>query len=197
MLSCIILSAGLSARFGKPKALAKIQGETTVIEYLQTLLLHTSIDEIIIVLGSEAEHIKPYLSDHKKIKNVYNQNYLLGQTSPFKIGLGAIHPKSEAVMLLPVDYPAVQQMTIEKLINCFLENKPILLIPTFENHKGHPPIFSTHLKNEFLNLDNDRGLNTIIHRYQAQAFLLPVKDPGVIESFNTHEEFEKIKAKIN
>ena len=193
MLSCIILSAGLSTRFTAPKALAKIQGGLTVIEHLQTMLLKTSLDEIIVVLGAGADKIKPLLFNHKKIKNVYHQDYLLGQTSSFKEGLKNIHPQSEGIMCFPVDYPVVQQATIVELMKYFFEKKPTILIPTFENKKGHPPIFSAQLKNEFFNLDNHLGLNTIVHQYELQTILLPVKDRGVIESFNTQEEFERIK----
>ncbi|VAX34845.1 hypothetical protein MNBD_UNCLBAC01-1087, partial [hydrothermal vent metagenome] len=85
MLSCILLSAGASARFGSPKALAKQPSNNRpIIEKIQKTLLKTKIDEIIIVLGAHAESIKPFLLKHKNIKVVYNKDHNFGQTSSFK-----------------------------------------------------------------------------------------------------------------
>ena len=69
MISCILLSAGYSSRFGSPKALAKLNGQT-IIEQLQKILVASILDEIIVVLGAFAEDIKSYLLKHKKIKLV-------------------------------------------------------------------------------------------------------------------------------
>ncbi len=51
MVTCILLSAGSSQRFGSPKALAELYDET-VLEHLQKMLLATQVGEIIIVLGA-------------------------------------------------------------------------------------------------------------------------------------------------
>ena len=69
MISCILLSAGFSSRFGSPKALAKRNGET-VIEHIQRSLLNTLIEEIIIVLGNKADKIEPFVLNHKRVKFV-------------------------------------------------------------------------------------------------------------------------------
>ena len=193
MISCILLSAGLSSRFGSPKALAKINRET-VVERLQKLLLATETGEIIVVLGDSAERIKPVLFKHKKVKIVYNKDYKLGQTSSFKSGLAEISPQTEGILLLPVDYPVVKRETLERLINFFQEHRPLILVPGYQGHKGHPPIFDVRLKKEFLDLDDSAGINTVIHRHAAETHILPVEDEGVIRSFNTPEEFKGLKA---
>ena len=46
MISCILLAAGFSSRFGSPKALAELPGER-VIERLQNELLKTQVEEIV------------------------------------------------------------------------------------------------------------------------------------------------------
>ena len=94
MISCILLTAGLSNRFRSPKALARL-GQDTVIEHLQKTLINTQISDIVIVLGAEAETIKPFLLNHKKIRFVYNKNFNFGQTSSFKTGLTGILSQSE------------------------------------------------------------------------------------------------------
>ncbi len=192
MITCILLSAGLSRRFGSPKALAALDGET-VIHRLQTMLIETQVDEVIVVLGAQAEKIKPDLLNHTKVKFVYNKDYNLGQTSSFKVGLENVSNGAQGVLLLPVDYPLVQKDTVDALIRYFLEHAPLITVPTFKEKKGHPPLFSIHLKDEFLSLDNECGLNTIARAHQRETITLPVEDAGVIQAFNTPEELKAIR----
>ncbi len=191
MITCILLSAGLSQRFGSSKALAEINDQT-VIERLQKLLVKTRVSEIIIVLGAHADQIKPYILDHTKVKFVYNKDYNFGQTSSFKVGLKNVSDDAKGILLLPVDCPFIQTETIDDLITYFLDNMPLIVVPVFGKKKGHPPLFSIRLKDEFLALDNGSGLNTVAQIYASETSTLPVEDPGVVQTFNTREEFEGI-----
>lgn len=195
MISCLLLSAGFSSRFGSPKALARLNGRA-LIEHLQELLLASQLHEIIIVLGHGAEQIKPFLFKHRKIKVVYNKNYKFGQTSSFKCGIKEIAAPTTGALLFPVDYPLIKKETIDTLITCFDKKNPVALIPSYDDRNGHPPIFNIQLKDEFQNLEDALGVNTVIHRHINEAAVLPVDDPGVIKSFNTKEEFERLKTEL-
>ena len=193
MISCILLTAGLNSRFHSPKALARL-GQDTVIEHLQKDLINTQLFEIVIVLGSEAHTIKPFLLNHKKIHFVYNKDYNLGQTSSFKIGLTRISSQSQGIMLLPIDYPFIKIKTIYFILKNFLFlSAPHFFIPTYQNKKGHPLVFNASFKEEFQNLDNALGINTIFHRHADKTIFFDVDDPGVVSTFNTQEEFADIK----
>jgi CTP:molybdopterin cytidylyltransferase MocA len=192
MVTCILLTGGLSQRFGSPKALARFNGET-IVERLQNLLLRTQVHEIITVLGAQAKLIKPYLLKHKCVKFVYNKDYNLGQTSSFKVGLQSVSKKVHGFLLLPVDYPFITEDTINRLTDFYKENNPLILIPSFEGQKGHPPLFSNRLRDEFLTLDNNCGLYSVAHTHPSETKILTVTDRGVIQTFNTQEEFEALK----
>ena len=198
MISCILLSAGLSKRFGSPKALAKINGQT-VIEHVQSTFIRSEVEQIIIVLGDRAEHIKPHILNHRKIKLVYNKDYNLGQTSSFQIGLAAVSPSATGIMLQPVDAPLIKPQTIDLIVRQFQRILPDILIPTYNGHKGHPPIFHTRKKITLMTLSHNTGLNQFEHDHQAGTRLMSVEDPGIIYSFNTRREFREIQRqfKIN
>ena len=193
MVSCILLSAGSSTRFGSPKALAKVNGKT-VIEFVLDSLIRSQVAEVIVVLGDGADEIKLHLLNHKKVKVVYNKDYLLGQISSFQVGLRAISPQSHGIMLLPVDVPFVRSATLNILIAEFLKKKPLILLPSFGGKKGHPPLLSSRLKSDLLKLDTTQGLNTFEHQHESEIVLVNVEDEGILRTFNTPKEFEKIKA---
>lgn len=189
MISCILLSAGYSSRFGSPKALANI-GTQTALAHIAGCLVEADVHEVVIVLGAGADKIEPHVLKHNKISVVYNKNFDLGQTSSVKAGLRAVSLRSSGVMLLPVDYPFIRVDTFSSLIAEFRKTNPDILIPTYGPRKGHPPIFSASLKEHLLLLDDSQGINQFIR--QRKAMFFPVGDEGVVATFNTQQEFEHL-----
>ena len=195
MISCVLLSAGYSSRFGSPKALVNFDG-SKLIERLQNILLASNLDEIIVVLGANAQDIEPYLLKHTKIKVVYNKDYNLGQTSSFKAGLKTVSVSSKGIMLLPVDFPLIAAATIKGLVDQFSRREPLVLIPTYLNKKGHPSVFHQSLAQELLALKDEEGINTVVHRHTDEVQLCPVKDEGILLSFNTREELAELTSRL-
>ena len=187
MISCILLSAGESRRFGSPKALAPI-GKNTAVEYIQNILLVSPVDEIIIVLGAHLQEIKPYVFNHKKVRFVYNKDYKLGQTSSFQAGISCISKNSAGIMLFPVDYPYISAKSLEEIIRIFKINSPPVLIPVFKGQRGHPPIFNASIKHDILNLGVQQGVNTLFTRHTPMT--VELNDAGIVKTFNTPEEFK-------
>jgi CTP:molybdopterin cytidylyltransferase MocA len=191
MTTCILLSAGLSERFGSPKALASI-GSSTVIGHVQNTLLQSSCDEIVVVLGAHAQLIQPSIFIHKRIRVVYNKDYNFGQTSSVQAGWREADPSSTGIMFLPVDCPLVLASSVDTIIHYFKKHAPDILIPAYRNKKGHPPIFHQRLRSKVLDLPMDLGLNSLFADHPPKT--IEIDDSGIINSFNTREEFEKITA---
>jgi molybdenum cofactor cytidylyltransferase len=191
MITCILLSAGSSERFGSPKALAPLYG-ATVIEHIQKTLLQSHCDEIIIVLGDHEQRIRPSIFNHKRIRVVYNKHYNFGQTSSVQAGWREEGNASEGVLFLPVDCPLVQASSIDMIIDHFKKTGPDILIPTCQNKKGHPPIFNQRLRAKTLDLSLGQGLNSLFAQHPPQT--IEINDPGIVKSFNTPKEFEAIMA---
>lgn len=191
MNSCVLLAAGLSERFHSPKALAKIN-DLTVIEHIQTTLLSTQIDEIIVVLGAHQDDIKPLILNHNRLTVVYNKDYKFGQTSSFQTGLKAVSKDSKSVFLLPVDCPFIKAETFDHLLHIFSKGQASILVPAYNSQKGHPPVFSPAVFNEIINLDHSLGINSIVQKHKSDELIFEVDDPGVLATFNTQEEFEEL-----
>ena len=192
MISCILLSAGLSERFGSPKALAHIW-DCTVIQYVQKTLLQSSCDEIIVVLGAHAHEIQPSIFIHNRIRVVYNKDYNFGQTSSVLVGCREANNSSSGIMFLPVDCPLVQASSFSTIIDDFQKHDPDILIPTYKNKKGHPPIFHQRLKSKILDLSMDKGLNSLFVDHPPQT--IEINDSGIVKSFNSPEELKRITSK--
>ncbi len=191
MVSGIVLAAGLSTRFGSPKALADIHGKPAI-AFLLEKLIQTKLSKIIIVLGANSEEIQPFIFKHTMIQVVYNKHYKFGQTSSVQSGLNLLSARSNGFMLLPVDGPFVKVSTIDSLIDHFMMHRPSILIPAFENRKGHPPVIDTKFKEQIQRLDHSQGINSIFQTHTKEIQTLEFQDPGVRQTFNTPEELSRI-----
>ena len=161
---------------------------------MQNTLLQSTCDEIIVVLGAHADQIQPSIFIHSRIRVVYNKHYNFGQTSSVQAGWREADNSSKGIMFLPVDCPLVQASSINKIIDHFKKNDPDILIPTYQNKKGHPPIFHQRLKSKILDLPMNLGLNSLFHDHPPQT--IEIDDPGIIKSFNTPQELEEIKTPL-
>ncbi len=195
MISLILLSGGVSSRFGSPKALVDWNGRS-LISCLQERLILTQIDEIIIVLGAHFNQIKPQVLNHNKIKVVYNKNYNLGQTSSIKIGLQHVSKATEGVGFLPIDFPLIGSQIIDDLVSEFLRQRPLTLIPSFHGQAGHPPFLDISLCDKILDLPDQGGLNTFFKKHQAGIYYFDVIDPAVVSSFNTPDELKELHKRV-
>ena len=196
MISGIVLAAGLSSRFGSPKTLADIHGNS-VITFLLKKVVQTKLSEIIVVLGANKEKIQPSIFKHTMIQIVYNKHYKFGQTSSVQTGLKSASSQSSGFMLLPVDCPFVKVSTVDTLINHFMTLQPPIIIPTFENRKGHPPVINKKFKEQIQELDHSQGINSIFPIHTNEIQTLEIQDPGIRQTFNTLEELSRIITTID
>ena len=197
MISCILLSAGLSQRFGSSKALAKFNSNQTIIRYLLEKLTSCLFLEIVVVLGHDKEAIMHDVFKHNLIHLVYNKDYKLGQTSSVIEGLKNCSKKSTGFLILPIDCPFVTPETIINLIKSFEESKPDILIPSYNERRGHPPIFNNKIKELILKMPLSQGINTLLNDPFNITLNITTSDPGVTQSFNTPEELKSILSYYN
>ncbi len=96
-ISGLILGAGASSRFGAPKQLLPFKGATLLGWVINQAERATALDEVVVVLGRAAEeiHEKVVLSG---VKIVENPVFSEGCSSSYRAGIGALDPRSDALM---------------------------------------------------------------------------------------------------
>ena len=68
MISAILLAAGESKRMNGENKLTKIINDDSLIKHSVKNLLESDVDELIIIIGHEAEKIKKLIDENNKIK---------------------------------------------------------------------------------------------------------------------------------
>ena len=194
MIIAVILSAGESSRMGRPKALLPIEG-VRFIERIVATLKSTRVDEIIAVLGHNAEEMRQKVSD-LPVKIVVNPDYKQGQLSSLiaairSIESGENHHRVDAILVHLVDHPYINVDLVNLMIDRFYETKPLIVVPRYRGRRGHPVIFSRALFAELLAAPLDQGAKTVVHAHRDQTLEIDTDDAGVTVDIDTPEEYRK------
>jgi len=189
-ISTIILAAGKSSRMKTPKPLLN-WGKENLINFQIESLNNSNIEEIIVVIGSNAEEIKKEITSDE-VKVVENVDFELGKTTSIKKGLSEINNKND-ILLIAVDQPR-NKLLIEQISDFHInhpENKKIIM-PFSNGKSGHPIIFSNIFFNELTQINEEtEGIREVIKRNQDSIIKYKTKDASALIDLNTPEQYEE------
>lgn len=174
---------------GEPKALLSI-GEETFADRL-TGVFGSVCDEVIVVLGFEAERIRSALKRRSECRITVNPEPERGQLSSLQCGLRAVSESADGVLFTPVDSPGVTEATVRKLQNA--PGEWAMVIPRWEGRRGHPVGFRAEIAREFLALDPlTHTAREIIHRYQDCTRYVDVEDAAIHWDIDRPGDYERL-----
>lgn len=187
----IILAAGASTRMGKAKQLLKFQGKTLIAKVIKSAI-NSRCSETVVVLGSNAENIKPEISDFP-IKICINKNWQSGMASSLKYGLRELLvklPNLNALIILLCDQPFIDSNHINLLIEKFDQTNKAIVAAEYKNTVGVPALFSNKIFAELFELKGDKGARQIIKSHPT--LLEKVELPEAEFDIDTREDVEKL-----
>jgi molybdenum cofactor cytidylyltransferase len=141
----LVLAAGAGSRMGnRPKCLLQLNGVSLLERQLQALTL-AGASPIGVVLGHHAERI---LQDGSLARwaaqPVRNPQPNDGHVSSLRIGLRALPPGLDAVVVALADQPLINAQAVQALLQAFAQ-RPVgteLLQPHVHGLPGNPVVFS-------------------------------------------------------
>ncbi|MEE9198817.1 MAG: NTP transferase domain-containing protein, partial [Dehalococcoidia bacterium] len=117
-ISAILLAAGLSTRMERNKALLPWLG-STLLEYQLRQLARSRVKQTVLVLGHEAEILRPLASGVPGLRVAVNPHYEKGRAGSVVTGVKALDPCTSVVLILGVDQPRPAEL-IDQLIQSHL-----------------------------------------------------------------------------
>ncbi len=187
-LAGLILAAGASSRMGRPKALLKLGGTTFLERLLDTL--GASCSPLVVVLGYDAEAIRE--GTRRAARFVVNPDPARGQLSSMQCGLAVLPEQVEGFMFTPVDYPAIEPATVERLAAGFRSAGCLVAVPRHDGRRGHPVCCAGALIPEFLALPPEEQARTVIHRHSGETAYVDVDDPGILLDVDDPAAYETL-----
>lgn len=191
-VAAVVLAAGMSRRMGTPKQLLRIGGETILDRTLKNVRA-SNVGEIILVLGHAAEMVKKEVST-EGVKVASNPSYEQGMGTSLRSGLAAVDPGAAAALIVLADQPWVNSETLNRLIACYQERKPQIIIPMYKGFRGNPVLLDSSVFAEVQALNGEVGCRAIFGNHTEGIVKLAVDNPGILLDIDSRDDFEKSTA---
>ncbi len=181
-VSAILLAAGQSRRMGGLNKLGLTIDAVPMITRTARTLLASRLDEVVVVLGHEAERIRTLLGD-LPLSIIVNPHYREGQMTSVHAGLERLTRPCDGVMVCLGDLPLLEPADIDGLIEAFESRRHgAVLVPTFEGRRGNPIVLANAHRAAILAGNRNLGCKRFIE-----------KNPELVETFemdNDHAVFD-------
>lgn len=187
-MASVILAAGKSSRMGFPKPLLRFR-ESTFLRHIVDL--HRALGlPVHVVLGEHRERIQSELDLRDAIVWV-NPDPERGQLSSLQVAIQQLG-EWPAVLVHPVDHPAVLPATLALLVEKAATFPGRLVFPVYGGRRGHPVVFPQTLFLDILTAPLDEGARAVVRRHPDLLIPIPVEDPGVLQNIDTPEAYRAL-----
>lgn len=188
MVTGIILASGFSRRMNKNKLALTIEG-IPIIERVILAGINSNLDEILVIYRDLSVE---KIADQHKIKSVYNNNAIAGQSESIKLGLENSHQRSEAYLFLMGDQPFITAEIINQIIQAHLDNKKNIIVPMYDGKKGSPVLFPDQYKEKLLAIEGDSGGRALIMDENNRVHYENIQDKRAGLDIDTWDEYLQI-----
>ena len=196
----VLLAGGKSERMGVAKGLLKYEQTFWILEQLNRIS-KSNIQEVYIGLGYNYKHYFDAIPWLKKaqfsfvdfqglqVKTIVNKNPELGSFSTLQSVLNIIE-QSKEILFNHIDIPILNTPELNKIITT--KNK--IVIPKFEEKKGHPIKMNPSFWNNLIKLnitDKDARLDYQLKKINPiKISTVEVSDKAILYNLNTKKDWK-------
>ena len=189
-VTAVVLAAGQSSRMGRHKLLLP-WGETTVLGQTIANLLKTSVNDVIVVSGHDAQEVDGIARQYGA-KSITNANYESGEMiSSVQTALGSLPGNCEAILVVLADQPMVESKSINRIVDTWAVSRSDLVAPVYGDRRGNPVIFGRRYFEELLSLPAGTAPRDILARHDADLHLVPVETDSILHDIDREEDYER------
>ena len=192
----IILAAGESTRYGRPKQLLDWKGEPFV-RIVAKKALESGLSPVVVVVGAYGQEVELKVSD-LGIQIVANAAWKSGQASSIKAGLQHVLDTSTpanypgASIFLLVDQPHITSSILLALREKHADGLDPIIVPMVMDRRANPVLFDRATFPDLLSLEGDVGGRAIFHKYRVEY--LPWHDDRLLLDVDTPEQYQRMIA---
>ena len=152
-IGAVLLAAGEGARLGgRAKGSIEIEGEPLILRGLR-ILSEVGVDEVVVVTGHYQSQVSPLLTragplfDDATLTEVVQPAEGHSQADSLRLGVAGLSSEVDAVMVLPVDMPALTRQDLVALIGAFkhADAGTEFVGPMVGTRPGNPVLFSRRI----------------------------------------------------
>jgi molybdenum cofactor cytidylyltransferase len=159
MVAAVVLAAGLARRMGRQKLLLPLRGKPVVRWSVDALMPH--VDDVLVVTGQAAAEVQAALAG-LAVRFVHNAHPEWGQGSSIAVGVAALAPTTDAVLIALGDQPGLPADVVPALLHAFRGGGAAIVTPLYRGIQGTPVVFGAEVFPELRKLAGDLGARTVV-----------------------------------
>jgi molybdenum cofactor cytidylyltransferase len=194
VIAGIVLAAGLSRRMGRPKLLLRLD-EKPVIRIAVEHVLAAGVEPIMVVTGTQHQELADALAGLPVIL-VNNPSPETGQASSIRVGIAALPPDAEAVLIALGDQPFVPAGVVAGLLAALRTTGKAIAAPRYRDGRGNPVLFRRETFEELRAVSGDQGARSVVERDAARVALVAFDCP-MPQDVDTPEDFARLRPPDN
>lgn len=190
----VILAAGESKRFGKPKQLLDWHGEPFV-RAIARKALEAGLAPVILVTGAFADRVGQAVAD-LPVQITGNEGWQSGQAGSIRTGLKYLESITEhfnnagACIFLLVDQPHITPSILHALKEKHSEGLHRIVAPMVMDRRANPVLFDRDTFEDLLTLEGDGGGRQIFHKHRVEY--LPWHDDRLLLDVDTPDQYRRL-----
>jgi molybdenum cofactor cytidylyltransferase len=190
-VAAVVLAAGGSTRFGKPKQFTLIRGETFVRRIVRAAV-EAGCAPVVVVTGEDSAQITSELTRFT-VSIAMNPGWSSGVGSSIRVGVQCamdLAADLDAVILLACDQPFVTAAVLLQLIQLRLTSGKSIIASAYAGTLGVPALFDRSCFPDLLRLKGDCGAKKIIlaQLHDVASFDFPAGEIDI----DTAADYEKL-----
>jgi molybdenum cofactor cytidylyltransferase len=168
--AAILLAAGASVRFGKPKQLLSYKGKSFS-QNMVSAAKSAGLNPIIVVVGAHATLVTDEIIE-SDVHIVQNENWEEGIASSIRCGIQAlekIDPTSDATILMVCDQPHITSTLLNDMVAEQRKTGKPIVAAHYSGVAGTPVLFHKIFFPELFLLKGDKGAAKILKQQGEQV----------------------------
>ena len=184
----VLLAAGQGSRFGRPKALVELDGQTLA-ERGIGMLRAGGTDPVLLVTGAAEVELGP---DHR-VRTVYNDEWRTGMGSSLRAALRALtDPDVGAAVVALADQPLVGAEAVSRLIAAYQAGASVA-VAAYDGRPRNPVLLAReHWPEVIAMATGDQGARAFLRARPDLVTLVECGDTGRPDDIDTQADLEHI-----
>ncbi len=161
----IILAAGESSRYGRPKQLLP-WGDTTVLNAVIKTAKLVGLDPVIVVLGAYESQITSTIAA-ENVQIVTNSFWQTGQSSSLQCGVKALPRNCDGALFMLADQPQLNVHFLDALLH-EAQGGAVAVAPLIDGRRANPVYFSKYAFQLLMSISGDQGGRAVMREVSVK-----------------------------
>jgi molybdenum cofactor cytidylyltransferase len=110
--------------------------------------------------------------------------------SSIQCGLRDLTQESIGAALIALgDQPQVEESSVRRVCEAFLQTKSPLVVPSYRMRRGHPWLVARTLWNEILGLSPDQTPRNFLNAHAEDIHYVELDSPSILADLDTPEDY--------